>query len=412
MPSQWLTRGSAPLPRPRRFQAGTRELRRRRLHLAAWRQALGQKSLYLLLILVFFLMFTPYSVVLFLDEGDRWLTRDLARNPEAVRVILYLIICKLVGFGVLFVSLPAVGNWFLDEEAAPPRPPDKVVARAWPLTASQRLLLAEGALVRGVVEAVRWPQVTVSYEDAQGSRHEARLRAHESPSIQAPEPGEVMSLLYDPSRPGEVVAPSLLEVTFLEGAPLEDRRAEALPAAPAPEAPSGEVACALLASLRPVRSPWWPRGRQERRAQAGALRLSAQGELWVQEGRQAPRSLRLDEPFVLHLGAWLLPEGRAELHVWVRRKDAPPREAPIQLRAELPQASLSRSLPILQSNAPLVPPEDFARLWVALRHYAAAWGDDPGPLVQPAHAAVTAPPPAGVSTPATPSTSGGGRRGR
>lgn len=383
MPPHRLTHGSVPLPRPRRFQVGQREVRRKRANLAALRLRLGQKSPYILLALILFLMFTPYSVVLFMDDKEQWLTRDLARNPEALQVIFFLILCKMTAFGLIFASLPAISHWFLGEEEPPPPPPDKVTYKPYALSAAQRTLLTQGVVLRGQVQQVRWPSVTVRYLDTQGQEHSARLRAHHSEQLQPPQEGDVLTLLYDPEHPSEVVAPSLLDVSFEEDPDREDQRPQSLPA-PAPVQDHGMAprSMALKATLRPVRTPLLVSLRHNLlrsgrgSTQLGLLTVTPGHSLTQHHHDQEVQRIHLDQPFTLHMTVWLAAAGRTELNLSLHQGGAQ-----IRLRTELDQRAVHRSIPTQQSDAPWLDPTDFAALWPVLRFHAAATGRDPGPLL-------------------------------
>ncbi len=343
-------------------------------------EAVGQKAIFILLALVLFLMFSPYSVLLFMDERDHLLTRDLAKHPEAVNFIIFLVLCKFAAFGVVFVSLPLVGNWFFAEGKEGPLLEREEVERARGLGARERALLSQGVVRLGRVLEVRGRKVWVEHKDGRGELHRVKLKGERG--VPSPKVGESLALLCDPLDGREVVAPSMMGVSFEGQEEVEDARPARLtrPALPR-EAPKEVLSLDLLATLQPMpRAKRWGRGGSAS-AQVGSLVVRPEGELGWRLGGQAPKVIRLDQPFQVGLGAWLLGDGRAEVLVSLRPRKAQDAGLVFQVRTEWDARCVSKEVPLQQDEHPSVAPEEFARLWEVVRFYAAAHGEDPGHLL-------------------------------
>ncbi len=260
-------------------------------------------------------------------------------------------------------------------------------------------LLTRGLLIDGVV--VRHDpalgQLTVGWRDLAGADHAQIVRA--SPLlVDAHRQGVEVPVLIDPDRPDRASFPSLEGVRFLHPPEIEDRRPPIDPSSGASlDPPAGWSVEATL-----YRAPIDPfdRGRwlAPFEARVGALRFTEEAVELVDSGRPRPR-IALIQPFVVHVTAWLLAGGRAEVCVSIRQR-SPSTASPTRMSSpstsmepggvahagelafavELPQARVDRGIPLHQRSAPFIRASDLDAIWPVLRAIARIHGERLPPL--------------------------------
>ena len=353
------------------------------------RQVLGRNAFFFLLTFALLMMFSPYLIMAFLDLDERQLVRNLGNNPEAMRMLIFIIVCKMVGLGTIFTCLPLVKEWFM-EDMGGPHPKSAKRTRSPSLTHRQRQLLTHGWVSRGTVESMRWPKVKVSYLDPAGRRHARWISAHGHISDR-PAEGEEIFLLLDPQRPEDATAPRLLDVTFEPQREVHDVRPESFSerrtAAPIPS-DTGAFRVGLRSTLSPIPRGRISslgsrlRGRSVLSCEVGALCLDGPTHTLTQrmlDGSE-PRFLRLDRRFGVDASVWLKTAQTAEVTLTLKGQDHSGQA--LRLRAVLPQHRISAELSLKQSNAPFVDSDDFEALWELLSFHAASNGDDLSGLVR------------------------------
>lgn len=364
---------AVPVAPPRRFGVGSRQVRRRPFDLAGWKHEQRLRAVVVLCALGMFFLFAPYVVVFFVPDQDLHLLRDLNKSPEAVRIVIFLVICKMVGLGTIFCAMPFFFRTLFDDPAPPAPPEDIVRSEPRKLARATRNLLAHGHASIAEVTQVDWPEVTLRWSHPGGCVRTPRLTSP-APDLAPPEPGERLHVLYDPLDPDDVVAPRLLDVCFTAPDVVEDLRPVDLPPAEPLREPT-PLALTLQPTLRPVPRAFWP---SVRRAVTRSLRTSPHGQGMVLQlddcALHGPAcSLRLDRPFYMGLSAWLARPGVVEVAVSLRERGAD--GASVTFRVEQAMENVARCVPVQRSDAPWVTPGQFAPLWGALRFYLAAQGD-------------------------------------
>ncbi len=376
---------------PRRFHTMARpvqsKIKRVRLDREQLKIFLSGKAIFVLMFFALVLMFSPYVLVGFMTPEERDSIAELHRNPEAMRMLYLLIMCKMVGLGSLFTCMPLVKHWFFDrkrESAIMSLEPAPEKMKSPSLSVAQRVVLTHGAVAHGRVVEVKWPNVTVRYQGPWGERHTRKLRASRGVK-EEPRVGDELPLLIDPQAPAEVVAPSLLEVIFEDLGEILDVRPEPRELAHRLEGPEpeGPERLELRSTLHPIKPPMLLSfrrrlsGRRQLTARVGSLQLDGCVLVQRMEPHGKQTRVALDEPFVVSLAVWLLDEERAELKVSIRaRGDRTSKEA-IRWRTELSQRQLSRALPLKQAEGlPYLEAQDFEAIWPILKFHASAHGDD------------------------------------
>ncbi len=381
---------AAATPRPRRFQPGSREIIRKRFHWEGLKHQLTFPAIFGLLILSLILMFSPYIVVFFIEGDERAIIQEVANNPSAMGALLFLIVCKMTGLGLIFSCLPLISKWSILDADGPAPPPPHVVQKKRLLTPTQKTLLTNGQVLLGEVTAINWPRVQIHYIDTAGHHHTQTLRAHRTQNMERPRLGDALILLHDPISPSRVVAPSLLDITFEPGQLAPDKRA------PLPTSRRIHHECilptpktlTLFSTLHPLDQPWWNKIQTRRHPHTevghiGELILGPGAALQLHNPNHPPILLRLDRPFVVDISVWLTSEQTAELNLTLRPQGAPPGASTIQLRTELPQQNLSPALPLKQEQHPYLDPHQFALLWDMICFHANLHGLELQGLLEP-----------------------------
>ena len=362
-----------PLETPRSFGVGTVEIRKRRFDYKGWSHDQRLTAVVVLAALGMFFLFAPYLVVLFFPQGDLALLRDLNRSPEAVQIVIFMVVCKMVGLGIIFSAMPFFFRSLFSGEPRPAPPADIRIARERALTRIERALLEHGHATVAQVTRVQWPDIDLAWRDHTGSPRSASARSHAPDSIAQPAVGERVHLLYDPLAPEDVVVPRILDVVFDPEHLVADRRPPTVPAAAPPEEHRGGLTLGLQPTLHRVPRAFWRSIRQAvRRARCPGLGpMSLEGD----ELRIGDVRVCLDRPFSVSLSAWANGDDTVELTIAVRQRHVVPAAPALLFRVEQAMAHVAATVPTGRSDAPWVTTEAFAPLWAALRFYLAAHGE-------------------------------------
>lgn len=364
------TTTTVPLETPRDFDVGSVEVRRQPFDLDGWRHDQRLTAVVGLFALAMFFLFAPYVVVFFVPDADLHLLRDLKKSPGAVNVVIFLVMCKMVGLGTIFSAMPFFFQSLFSDPARPAPPAEVVSQRPRSLSRQERDLLQHGHATVATVTQVRWPRIRVVWTDRGGTQRELTVKSHAPDALDPPSVGEKLHVLYDPLHPDEGVVPRILDVAFEEPDEVEDQRPSAVSQRPAVREPK-EISAQLQPTLRPVPRALW------RSIKRAVIRSRAQGI-----GAIALRNDVLEVPggeidlgrsFVVKVSAWLARPDTVELNITVRQ-DAAPGGPAVTFRVERPMTTVSAEVPLRRTDAPWMTTEEFDALWSSLRFYLALQG--------------------------------------
>ena len=240
-----------------------------------------------------------------------------------------------------------------------------------------------GHLLEGQLTSRRGDWLSVSYQSPTGSGtvsvHHFRVAPCFAGQEAGLELGARVPLLIEPSIPSRVTSPWSFGVVLEENPRPRDRRTSMVNVRAAQRHelvtqrdPPDDVSVPLTWSWRQRPLTCIARLREvifrHRNPRPAAQLLLERGRLKISGAHGREGVVDLNAPFYVHLSTWLVSDTHAELNVEISGGEVDRESEKLRFRVLLRHEQVSESLPLMQSNAPVLSEDALGQLLPILRH--------------------------------------------